>query len=360
MDTTSSSAQQAARSTGARKADDLPNEGDLRVIDTTLVLLRHGRLVLGLPLLLATIVVIVSLLQARTYTAAGAFAPQAASNLLARFAGVAAQLGVAVPTQQATESADFYADLLRSRNVLSELVHARYTRGRGPEATEGTFIELSRVRGADSADREDRAIRRLSRALSVSVKPRTGVVSFQVTTRDPILSRQLADRTLEVVNRFNLERRQSRAGAERRFVETRLADAERDLRGLEDRLQAWLQQNRDYKDSPRLLFEYQRLSNEVTLKQGVVTTLAQAFEQARIDEVRDTPVLTVVEDPVVPTRPNSRRTVAKAVLAMVFGAGLGVLLTALRERFDRLGANRPGFLTEARRVLGLALRGKRT
>jgi len=355
MDTTSSGIQQAARPMSTPK----PNEGESQVIDATLVLLKYGRLVLGLPVLLATFVVIASLLQPRTYTAAGAFAPQAASNLLARFAGVAAQLGVAVPAQQATESADFYGDLLRSRNVLSELVRARYTRGEGAQATEGSFIELSRVRGADSADREDRAIRRLSRALSVSVKPRTGIVSFQVTTRDPILSRQIADRTLEVVNRFNLERRKSRAGAERRFVESRLADAERDLRALEDRLQVWLQQNRDYKDSPRLLFEHQRLSNEVILKQGVVTTLAQAFEQARIDEVRDTPVLTVVEDPVVPTRPNSRRIVAKAVLALVFGSGFGVLLTALRERVDGLRATRPGFFAEARRLLWLALRGQR-
>jgi uncharacterized protein involved in exopolysaccharide biosynthesis len=34
--------------------------------------------------------------------------------------------------------------------------------------------------------------------------------------------------------------------------------------------------------------------------------LAQAYEQARIEEVRDTPVITVIEAPMLPARPDPR------------------------------------------------------
>jgi uncharacterized protein involved in exopolysaccharide biosynthesis len=312
-----------------------------------------------LPLFLSALVVIISLLLPRDYTASAAFAPQSSSSNLARFAGVAAQLGVALPGQQATESPDFYADLLRSRQLLSQLVQSQYAVPAGGDTVRGTLIKQFDLGGADSARREDRAVRRLASLLSINVVSKTGVVDFDVTTRSPVLSSQIALRAIEVLNQFNLQRRQSRAGAERRFVESRLADAQTDLHASEDRLSSWLQQNRDYRDAPRLQLEYQRLQNEVALKQSLVTTLAQAYEQARIDEVRDTPVLTVVEDPIVPSRPDGRGILAKAVLTLILGFGLGALLAAFREGFGRLRRARPGDVQEARRLAQGLLPGRR-
>ena len=327
------------------------SDGGPGPFDLVLLMLRNGSLVLGLPVLLMVLVAVVTLLLGREYTATGSFAPQAASSSLARFAGVAAQLGVAIPTSQANESPDFYADLLRSRHLLGELVESRYAMPGGSDSVTGRLVDLYGFKSGDSASREDKAIRRLDRHLSVSVASKTGVVTFQVTTWSPQLSKEVADRALEVLNQFNLERRQSRAGAERRFVEQRLHDAQGDLREAEDRLQGWLQENRDYKSSPRLVFEFQRLQNEVTLKETLVNTLAQSFEQARIDEVRDTPVLTVVEDPVIPTRPDSRHLIAKAVLSLLLGFGLGAILAMSRESWRRLRVERGGDVAEARRLL---------
>jgi uncharacterized protein involved in exopolysaccharide biosynthesis len=326
-------------------------DGSVDLMDGAMRLLRHGRVIVGIPIILATLFVGVSLVLPREYTASGVFAPQASANSLARFSGVAAQLGVALPTQQANESADFYADLLGSRHVLSQLVLTRYLSGNASDTARSSLIEVYRIHGGDSARREDRAIQRLRSAIDVSVTSKTGVVAFRVTSKDPYLSKQIADRALEILNQFNLERRQSRAGAERRFVEGRLEDARADLRAAEDRLQSWLQQNRDYRDSPRLMFEYQRLQNEVTLKEGVVNTLAQAYEQARIDEVRDTPVLTVVDEPTIPSRPDSRRLVAKAVLCLLLGGMGALLLVALSEAADASARRSPEAVTEIRRLI---------
>ena len=47
----------------------------------------------------------------------------------------------------------------------------------------------------------------------------SGVVTFEVETFNPQLSAKIAQRLLDLLNRFNLETRQSQAAAERRFTE---------------------------------------------------------------------------------------------------------------------------------------------
>jgi uncharacterized protein involved in exopolysaccharide biosynthesis len=57
----------------------------------------------------------------------------------------------------------------------------------------------------------------------------------------------------------------------------------------------------------------------VTSRREIESTLAQAFEQARIDQVRDTPVITIVEPPIVPAVANSRGIIRNAVLGLIVG-----------------------------------------
>jgi uncharacterized protein involved in exopolysaccharide biosynthesis len=84
--------------------------------------------------------------------------------------------------------------------------------------------------------------------------------------------------------------------------------------------------NRDIGSSPLLRFRQDRLEREVSIRQAVVSALAQNFEQARIDEVRDIPVITIVEAPQVPALPDSRMLLLRGLLALIAGAMLGALL----------------------------------
>jgi uncharacterized protein involved in exopolysaccharide biosynthesis len=111
---------------------------------------------------------------------------------------------------------------------------------------------------------------------------------------------------LRLVSEFNLNRRQTKAGADRRFVETRVRESLDSLRGAEAALEAFLQRNREYRNSPQLVFAYDRLDREVRMRQQLYTTLIQSYESARIDEVRNTPVITVMEAPDLPARPDAR------------------------------------------------------
>ncbi len=172
------------------------------------------------------------------------------------------------------------------------------------------------------------------RALAEIVKSREvralGAVEVAVSTRWPSVSLSLTERLVHGVNQFNVETRKSQAAAERQFVEAQADEAERALREAEDRLQGFLQRNRET-SSPQLAFEHDRLQRQVALRQQVYTTLVQSREEARIREVRDTPVITVLETPRLPVMPEPRRSVLRSVLGGLTGGLLGVLIAFLAQ-----------------------------
>jgi uncharacterized protein involved in exopolysaccharide biosynthesis len=144
---------------------------------------------------------------------------------------------------------------------------------------------------------------------------------------------------VDLVNRFNLERRQSNASQEREFIEGQLSRAESALHAAEDSLRRFLEQNRNYQNSPSLRFRHERLQRRVSLRQQVFSSLSESYQQARIDEVRNTPVITVVQPPELPARPDPRQLLLKGALGLVLGGMLGVfgafgheMMTATRQR----------------------------
>lgn len=310
------------------------------------VLLSHRRVVVLSPLVGAFLIVAVSLILPHSYTATASFTPESSErteNQISRLAGLAGQFGISVPTGGVGQSPQFYADLLRSRGVLEETVVTEYRLpAEGEEEhRRQDLVTILEIEEATRAKSVELAMERLrDDMLGVSTDPETGVVDISVTTHWPELSHQVSERLLELVNRFNLESRQSQAAAEREFIEGQVAKSESALRAAEDSLKRFLQQNRRYEDSPELGFQYERLQRRVNLRQQVFISLSESYERAKMDEVRNTPVITIVESPDEPARPDRRRLLLKGFLGLTLGgmAGLfwafGTVMMATNQRLN--------------------------
>lgn len=319
----------------AGAGDDTSSLEQARPVEVSLyalvhVVLSHGRLVMGAGLAALLLAVGLTMLSPQQYSSTTAFVPQsrtASSNV----SGLAAQFGLTVPSGDGTQSPQFYADLLLSRDILSAVTNTKYSVPTGGGTRTGTLVDFYQVDERDAPLARDKAMRKLRDNVAVSISPKTGVATVTVTARNPDLARLIAQRLLELTNEFNLNRRRSQATAERQFTEGRLAEVRSDLRTAENRLETFLQQNRQYETSPPLRFDEARLQRDVSLEQQLFTTLAQAYEQAKIDEVRDTPVITVISAPDTPIRPDSRGIVKRSAAALLGGIILGVLLAFWRE-----------------------------
>lgn len=311
---------------GSREGNEL---SALRFVN---VLLYHRWIVVLTPLAVALVVAAATLFFPPTYTVTAAFTPESGGGQAQRLSGLASQFGIDVPRGQPGESPPFYAYLLRTRELLKATVTTEYNVSEVTGEGMGTdLVSLLDVEADQRSVAVAKSIERLRGLVSVSFNPETGVVELSVSTRSPALSQQVADRMIDLVNKFNLERRMSQASAERDFIESQLETARAELRTAEDSLETFLNQNRQYEGSPTLRFERQRLQRRVDLRQQVFSSLAQSYQQAKIDEVRNTPVVTVVERPERPARPDSRGLLLKVVLGLLVGGGLAVFWAFGRE-----------------------------
>jgi uncharacterized protein involved in exopolysaccharide biosynthesis len=286
---------------------------------------EHWRAIVALPLLFAVVAGAFTILRPRTFSSAATFMGSSENSDLARAAGlgsIASQFGLRMSMGDAAQSPQFYADLLRSRQIQDSVVETKFTfhDADGQLRTE-TLIDFYKAPGATPGIRVENAMARLDRLTGVAVGAETGVVRLSVATTSAELSRAIVARYLQLVNAFNLETRQSRATAERKFTQTRMEEALVELHTAEDRLSEFRRRNHSFGTNSELSTEEERLSRDVALRSQLYSVVAQAFEQARVDEVRDTPVITVVEAPYLPARPDPRG----LLRALVLGATLGVL-----------------------------------
>lgn len=314
----------AARDAAASMSE--PGEPDeISLVRMVNVFLRHRRSIVGLAGLGALLLGALVLLTPSSYTSRASFAPQSGGATASSLAGLAQQFGVSIPMTEGSRSPQFYAELLRTRKLLSATVQTEYTVTEGStEPRTPDLIEFFDVPEDEARDRRlEIAIEKLREKMTTGVGPETGVVNLGVTTKSAAVSRQIVDRMLELVNRFNVETRQTQAAAERRFLDDRVAQARRDLQAAEDSLRQFLERNRRYENSPALRFEYERLQRRVRLQQEVYSTLAQSYEQAKIEEVRNTPVITLVDPPETPARPDRKSLLLVLLLGVLVGGTVG-------------------------------------
>lgn len=175
-------------------------------------LLRHRRVVLACALGCALVVGTLGLLRPRTWTSAATFMPQGRRSPAAGLSGVAAQLGINVPTTDAGQSPGFYSDLVTSRTMFGALADTTFEAAAGSGAQRTTLAELYDVGGSTPALRREGVIRTLGGKVTSVPAVKTGVVRMRVTAPAPEVAYQVARFILGRVNAFDLVTRSRRRG----------------------------------------------------------------------------------------------------------------------------------------------------
>ena len=301
-------------------------------------------------------------------TDAGIQLPKNLTDLAAQpgVTGLASQLGLGASAEPSTSPA-FYAQLLGSRELLTRLVLSRYPNPQsGIPADSADLLTIYRIRNRDRLRAIELAIKRVKRAMRIGYDTRTDFVSVAVDDRWPQVSAAVANRAVELVSAFNREQRESRARARRVFLEGRVADAQNEVRAAERALRDFYEQNRLWRSSPGLIVEEQAERRQVDMASDLYLSLRREFESARLDEINNTPVITVVDRAQEPRKPVWPLYAVVAVTAAVLGIGLGVLWAAARELSHHWAGQHPsdaaaldGAARRMLREMGSTLRRRR-
>lgn len=312
-------------------ADALHVRDEVPLVVVLAVLLRRWRPIAIMAIVGGLVGLAVALTGVRQYASSALFIPQGSEGGALGLAAAASQFGIRIPTANGgvTWSPPVYVELVRSPGLLDSIAGDTLVVGElGGQRM--AVSDLLRVRAPNERERRDATIKALQRTVDVFEERTLGGVRIVVQTPWPSVSHALATKILAEVNRFNLESRKLQAAAERQFVESQAAEADSALRDAEEQLRDFKQRNR-VALSPELTLENERLVRAVSLRQQLFLWLLQGREEARIREVRNTPLISVVESPRVPVVGEPRGSVQKAVLGAIAGGILGLILAFLAE-----------------------------
>lgn len=294
MPTTPEPSPVASRAPHRAAADDVAT-----LADVAAGILARWKLILLLACIGAAVAAIWSLVATPRYRSTLKFAldEQSASPSLGGLAALAGQfrLGTGGP-----RSLEFYAEVLTGRDLLEQLARDSFP---SPDAgeTREPLLAILGFSGADSAVAiADAYAYLLDEAVATSINTQTGTITLDVRLPDPELAAQAASRLFELLGQFNVETRRSAATERRRFTERELARARQELAGAEAALRDFLEANRGGLESPRLAVRRQQFQRRVSVLEEVFGELSREAQSARIDEVRDTPVFTLVQAPDAP------------------------------------------------------------
>jgi uncharacterized protein involved in exopolysaccharide biosynthesis len=289
-------------------------------------MVSRWRVLLVLPLLGALLAILLSLRTTPSYTATTSFIADSPdrSSMLGSFASVASQLGVGIPSSP-TNTPAFYADVLKSRVVMERVLQSRAPRPGGTGTDSILVLELYATKPGPPAQRLDRGLRELNKSSAANVNPRTGIIELTVSAPDARAAASVARSFVAVLNEFNLGTRKSQAGQRRRFTGERVRETQDSLARLEEALQIFLQTNRSFRDAPALQARYERIQRQIVVYQELYSNLRREYENARISEVNDTPVITVIEEATPPLRRSAPRRTLLALGGAVLGGFLGLL-----------------------------------
>jgi len=166
---------------------------------------------------------------------------------------------------------------------------------------------------------EEEVLERLKDLISVSEDRKTGLIRIDVLLEEPQLSADVANYIAKAANNYIQDENSFEASRDRNFIEERLTVLKDELNQAENNLKEFRQENRRIADSPELQLEQGRLLRQVEMKQQVYITLQQQLELARIDEVRQTPVIHTLDIAEAAIKKDKPKRIIIVLLSLILG-----------------------------------------
>ncbi len=341
-------------------ADVGPLTKELSVLDGLYVLARRRRLIILLTLLGIAFGVVVALTTPSEYTSSAVLMRETRSE--SRSGGSLAALrglGLNLGESQTGLTIEAYPDVLTSHEVRANLLAETFILESGERTTFLDYVQTRETaslgrslrrffggggRGSDvqrsdsTADslsvaytfEEQEAMESMSRMISVNADADTGLMTVSVTAQDPVLAASLVGRLIGELQTRVQSLLTQKAREDYQFIRERAQEAEGELRTARAQLARFDDRNRGL-TSAQLLAERDRLRQDMSFATEVFGQYQSELKQAEIEVQRASPVITVLDRPVVPLLRSRPRRKLIVLVGGLFGMAGGLLFAFLLE-----------------------------
>lgn len=241
------------------------------------------------------------------------------SNMLSQLSGLASLAGVKVGDSAPTE---LYQNIITSETVLQEVVYSKYKTNQHSDSV--NLITYFEIEGKD----DNTELRRrkeflhlyealLQSRIATNVDRMTKILNVTVTMPEAQLSADVANNLVKSLDLYIRTQRKSYATEQSYYIEKRTQQVKDSLNIAENKLKNFREQNRITSQSPNLLLEQGRLLRNIEILQTVFIELTKQLEIAKIDQIKDAPVLNVKEYAKNPVKKAGPRRASSLITIML-------------------------------------------
>jgi len=234
---------------------------------------------------------------------------------------------------QTTDLTELLPTIMTGWELLDTLLSRRYITSSNDEITLEQFLEGSSEEEGkiDPKVRERHRKQLVDSILSLEVDEMTGVSTLHVTLSDPAIAAEVASSAVDEIQKVSRSIFTGRAHEQAMFIADRIEDIQERLQKAESELVEFREQNRIANQSPQLKLEEERLIRKVQLNEHLFITLKTQEELARIDEAKNTSMLSILDKPTRPLSPSGPKRLLLAAFAFLGVLSLFVVVIVIRD-----------------------------
>jgi uncharacterized protein involved in exopolysaccharide biosynthesis len=181
---------------------------------------------------------------------------------------------------------------------------------------------------------ETAALEVLNDRISVN-EGKSGLITVEILMEEPEIAAEMANTIYPAIVDFTVETHSKQARLNRKFIEERQVEVKEQLTETEDALKIFRERNRSIMESPQLQLEIERLMREVEIKTQVYITLQQQYELARIDEVKETPSVIILDEGIPAVKKDQPKRKLIVIIFTLLGVMLAICLSLFRKAFNQ-------------------------
>ena len=228
-------------------------------------------------------------------------------------------------------------DVAKSRRVAEKVLSNKWNNINLEDKTLISFWKLDEAgilskffnQTYTNEDLLNKGLKKYFTLLNVKEDRRTGLIQVNIEMESPNLAAEVANFIGSEIQSYIQKQNTAKAVKEKLFISGRLIVVKGELEKLEEDLKEFKERNRGYEVSPELFMIYSQKFREAEAKQQVYVTLQQQLELARISEVKQTPIINILDEakpPVSKSRPNRAIVSLLSLLAgFLFGASISII-----------------------------------
>lgn len=323
-------------------------EDTISLSDIMLVLAKQLKLLIITPLVFGVLTAFYVLFIANpVYVSSAKIMSSGGSGSMSQLQGLAAQFGVSVPG--GNEGAEWvYPDIIKSRTLARVLLERKFdTEEYGPQKSLLQILTYGNEEpevGLDTLMKY--GIETYLEMIEVEQDRSSSIYTLTVNAFEPQFSAELCAALIEELDKHQRKYKTEKVRETRLFIEGRIVEVQKELEHAEEALKDFRDRNRQIQGSPALQLEQERLTRETSVLTGVFTTLKQQLEMTKIDEVKESALVQVLDPPEAPLYRDKPKRKLSVLLSLILGFGFAIVVAFIREYASNSDEEEKGKLRE--------------